>query len=86
MPTSVVLDPLAQARVNPLISALKRDFGVETTQKDIVSSLVYGATAAQLVGMLAEFSKARAARDDAPQGEKAVSAEQGSRTRGSHAV
>ena len=69
MPTGVKLDPLAQARVQPLILALQKGFGVETNQKDIVSALVYGATAAQLVGMLAEFSKARAARDAAAQAE-----------------
>lgn len=62
MATGVVLDPLAQASAEALKTALEADFGVEATQKDIVSALVYCATAPQLVGMLIAFTKAKAAR------------------------
>jgi hypothetical protein len=63
MATGVILDSLAQARVEPLRTALQRDFGVDTTQKELINALVFGATAAQAVGMLSAFTRARAARD-----------------------
>jgi len=64
MATGVVLDPDAQARAKALKTALAKDFGVAASERDIVSAAVYGATAAQLVGMLLELTKIRAARDE----------------------
>ena len=65
MATGVVLDPLAQERLKPLQTALQKDFGLEANQKDVVSALVYSASAAVAVGMLIEFTKAKAVRDEA---------------------
>jgi hypothetical protein len=75
MATAPVLDPLAQARLKPLQVALEKDFGVSVTQKDLVNGLVYAATAAQAVGMISEFTKARAARAAAAQAEAEEDAE-----------
>lgn len=63
MATGVVLDPLAQAKAKELKLALALDFGVDANQKEIIAAAVYGATAAQLVGMLMTFTKEKAARD-----------------------
>jgi len=65
MATGVILDPLAQSRVQAVLLALEREFGVESNQKQIVNALVYGATPGQLVGMIFEFKRAQAVRDQA---------------------
>jgi hypothetical protein len=67
MATGVILDALAQERVQPLLTALAKDFGMGATQKDLINALVYGATSGQAFGMLAEFTKAKTARDEALQ-------------------
>jgi hypothetical protein len=66
MATGVVLDALTQSHADEVMKALKADFGVDTTQKEFVSAAVFGMTAAQMVGMLIAFTKAKAARDDPP--------------------
>lgn len=65
MATGVVLDPLAQTQAEALKAALQSDFGLDASQKDIVSAAVYGATAPQLAGMLIAFTKAKSAREAA---------------------
>jgi hypothetical protein len=65
MATGVVLDPLAIGKAQDLKTALAAEYGVEASQKEIIAAAVHGATAAQLVGMLMEFTKAKAARDGA---------------------
>ena len=65
MATGLVLHPLAQARLSELPGLLEKDFGVEISQRALVSSLVYCATPAMVVGMQIEFVKARKAWDEA---------------------
>lgn len=59
MATGIVLHPLAQARLQELKATLQRDFGVDASQRDILSAAVHGTTAAHLVGMLIAFTKAK---------------------------
>jgi hypothetical protein len=66
MATGHVLHPLAQKRLKALQMELKKEFGVETSQREIVSAAVHGATAAHLVGMLNAFVKAKAATKQRP--------------------
>ena len=68
MATGIVIHPLAQQRLEPLKTALQKDFGIEASHLDILSAAVHGATAAYLAGMLIAFNKAKAAEStpDAP--------------------
>jgi hypothetical protein len=64
MPTAPVLHPIAQARLSELPGLLENDFGVEISQRTLVSALVYCATPAMIVGMQIEFVKARKAYEE----------------------
>jgi hypothetical protein len=65
MATGIVLHPLAQRRLKELKAALEADFGLEASERTILSAAVHGATAPALVGMHAAFVKARNAHDAA---------------------
>jgi hypothetical protein len=56
-----VLEPLRQLR-----AAVERDFGIPSTQEDMVGALITGATAPQAAGMLQAYNRhtAQAAEDD----------------------
>ncbi len=70
MATGVVLHPLAVAQAKPLKAALKADFGLDASERDILSAIVYCATAPQVAGMLIAFTRAKAAFEAA--GESSV--------------
>jgi hypothetical protein len=61
MATGIILHPLAQERLQELQTALQSQFGVDASHRDLVAAAVHGATPAQLVGMLIEFTKAKVA-------------------------
>ena len=65
MATAPVLHPIAQKRLSELPGLLENDFGVEISQRTLVSALVYCATPAMIVGMQIEFVKARKVWDEA---------------------
>jgi hypothetical protein len=64
MPTSYPLHPIAAARLEALADEAERKFGKTDSERKIVNALVYGATAAQLQGMLEEFAKDRRTYND----------------------
>jgi hypothetical protein len=62
MPTSVILDPLAQEALKGLKRRLKAEEGHDASERRIVGALVYGATPTQAAGMLIAFTRAVEAR------------------------
>lgn len=60
MATSIPLHPLAQRRLKELKAALEQEFGIEASERTIVSAAVFGTTAPALVGMHGAFVRARA--------------------------
>jgi hypothetical protein len=67
--TSHPLHPVAVERLEALTAQLEAEMGQTPSDRKIVNALVYGATAAQTVGMLEAFAKARRQYNDAHQGE-----------------
>jgi hypothetical protein len=61
MPTTIPLDPLAEAALKRLQSRLESEEGRTASGRQIVSALIYGATPAQAAGMLIAFTRASAA-------------------------
>lgn len=69
MATSHPLHPLAEKRIKALQRELEGGFGNTDSERKIVNALVYGATAAQTVGMLEAFAKARISYNASPEGQ-----------------
>lgn len=61
--TTVRLHPLAADSAKRLMAELEAEYGRDASREEIVAAVVYGASAAQLVGMLIAFTKAAAAQD-----------------------
>lgn len=64
MPKTAKVHPRTNERIEQLKSALERDAGVTATQEEIIGALVYGNTAAQLVGLLPVYKRYAAVAGD----------------------
>jgi hypothetical protein len=59
--SSVKVDPLVIDSLRTLVLNVRREYGLKTTQEDVVSALVYGTSVPQAVGMLIAFQRHAAA-------------------------
>lgn len=58
------ISPLAQEKLRELKTALKANFGLQASNEDITSALIYGATVAQSAGMLLAYNMYTAQQED----------------------
>jgi hypothetical protein len=65
MPTSHPLHPIAEERLRHLTDELEAEFGRTDSPRKILNAVIHGATAAQTLGMLEAFARARREYNDA---------------------
>ena len=69
MATSHPLHPVAEKRLAELVDELELEMRRTASDRKVVNALVFGATAAQTVGMLEAFAKTRREYNDAHKNE-----------------
>lgn len=69
MATSHPIHPVAAEKLTELRNELEQEFGRTDSERKIVNALAYGATAAQVVGMLEAFARVRRQYNDKHEGE-----------------